>query len=88
MVPVAVITEGDVAQAVAHGRDPNDVRISDVVSGVPLPVPRETGVAEATGLMLSSHVHHLPVVDGARVVGIVDLSDVCRGLLSTPDGDG
>jgi len=82
-VPVAVITDADIAQAVADGRNPNDVRISDLVSGDPMTVSPETGVAAAAELMLSSRISHLPVVDGSRLVGIVDINDVCRGLLAT-----
>ena len=87
MVPVAVISEADVAQAVADGRDPNDVRISDLISADPVTVSPGTGVAAAAELMLSSRLRHLPVVDGKRLVGIVDMSDICRGLLATPGGD-
>ena len=88
MLPLAVITEADVAQVVADGRDPNDVRISELVSAVPMTVPREMGVAAAAELMLSSRLDHLAVVDGTRLVGIVDLSDICRGLLATPARNG
>jgi signal-transduction protein with cAMP-binding, CBS, and nucleotidyltransferase domain len=43
--------------------------------------------------MLTDGIRHLPVVDDGRLVGIVDLSDLCRVLFSrtpvrrpTPDG--
>jgi CBS domain-containing protein len=32
--------------------------------------------------MLLHRIHHLPVVDGGRLVGIVDLSDVCAPMLA------
>jgi CBS domain-containing protein len=80
-VPLTVITDSDVAQAVADGRDPNEVRIRELVSGEPMTLPRDTEVAVAADRMLSSGVMVMPVVDGRRLVGIVDISDVCRGLL-------
>jgi signal-transduction protein with cAMP-binding, CBS, and nucleotidyltransferase domain len=88
MMPIAVITDADVAQAVADGRDPNDVRINSVVSRDPMTVARETGVAEAAELMLHWQLTHLPVVDGTHLVGIVDMNAVCRGLLGTRAGGG
>jgi CBS domain-containing protein len=80
-VPIAMITETDIAQAVADGRDPNVVRMSDLASGPPITVAPEAGVAEAAELMLASHIRHLPVVEDGRLVGMVDISDACRGLM-------
>ena len=80
-VPIAVITDTDVAQAVADGKDVNNVRISDLVGRVPITVPPSTTVRDAADLMVTSHVRHLPVVDGDRLVGMVDISDACRGLM-------
>jgi CBS domain-containing protein len=82
-VPVTVITDSEVAQAVADGKDPNEVRISDVVRREPMTLSPATGVAVAAESMLASGVMYVPVVDGDRLLGIVDISDVCRGLLTT-----
>ena len=82
-VPVAVISFADIARSVADGRDLNDVRISELVGRTPITVPPALDVVEAAELMLASHINHLPVVDGTRLVGIVDISDVSRGLLAT-----
>ncbi|MFW3170948.1 cyclic nucleotide-binding/CBS domain-containing protein [Geodermatophilus sp. CPCC 206100] len=82
-VPLTVITDREVAQAVADGRDPNEVRISDLVRREPVTLSPETGVAAAAELMLASGVMYVPVVDGQRLLGIVDIGDVCRGLLTT-----
>ena len=79
--PVAMITDADIAQAVADGRNPNDVRISDVAARSVITVAPETGVAAAAELMLSSHVRHLPVVSAGRIIGMVDIGDACRGLI-------
>jgi CBS domain-containing protein len=81
-VPIAIITDTDVARTVADGKDPEDVRIRDVVSRDPITVSPETGVAEATEVMLSAHIRHLPVVEDGRLVGMVDISDASRGLLA------
>jgi CBS domain-containing protein len=81
MRPVAVITDTDVAAAVADGKDPNDVRISDLSGRKPITVPSEETAAAAANLMVSSRIRHLPVVDDGRLVGMIDIVDACRGLM-------
>jgi CBS domain-containing protein len=81
-VPIKVITDREVADAVGDGRDPNEVRLSELVGPEPMTLSRETGVAAAAEAMLSSGRTHMPVVEGNRLLGIVDISDVCRGLLA------
>jgi len=82
-VPIAVITFSDIAQTVAEGKNPNEVRISDLLGRTPITVSPAASVTEAANLMLESHIKHLPVVDGERLVGIVDMSDAVKGLLAT-----
>jgi CBS domain-containing protein len=81
MKPVAVITDTDVAAAVADGKDPNDVRISDLSGRKPITVSSEETAAAAANLMVSSRIRHLPVVDDGRLVGMIDIVDACRGLM-------
>jgi CBS domain-containing protein len=79
--PVAVITESDITTTVAEGRDVNEVRIGDLIGKEPVTIGPEATVAAAAELMLSRGIHHQPVVEGDRLVGIVDISDTCRALL-------
>jgi CBS domain-containing protein len=55
-------------------------RISDLGLAPPLTVESGTSAREAARLMLSRHIHHLPVVEDGRLVGLVELSDVSRPL--------
>jgi len=80
--PVAVITDTDIAAAVADGKDPNDVRISDLPARRPITVPPDETAAAAANLMVASRIRHLPVVDDGRLVGMVDIVDACRGLMT------
>ena len=79
--PVAVITESDITATVAEGRDVNEVRIGELVGKEPVTIGPEATATAAAQLMLSRGIHHLPVVEGDRLVGIVDISDACRALL-------
>jgi CBS domain-containing protein len=79
--PIGIITETDIAQAVADGKDVNDVRIDQLALPEPVMAPPGTTVKEAATLMLSAGIRHLPVVDDGHLLGIVDITDACRALL-------
>ena len=79
--PVGIITEADVAHAVADGKDVNSTRIHDVMTTRPTVINTTTNVRDAAKLMTGGHFRHLPVVGEAGLVGIVDITDVCLALL-------
>src|SRR3954470_4357663 len=80
-VPIAVITDADVSQAVADGRDLNETRINQLHLRHPESVRPGMTVAEAAGRMLQLKTPHLPVMDDGRLVGLIDMMAVCRALL-------
>jgi len=82
--PVGIITDADIARAVGDGKDVNSVRISELMTTRPTVINTTTSVRDAAKVMVSSHFRHLPVVGDAGLVGIVDITDVCRALLE-PD---
>jgi CBS domain-containing protein len=79
--PLAVLTDSDITQAVADGSNLEATRIRDLTDRPLLTVDASTTVDSAARSMLLHRIHHLPVVDGGRLVGIVDMADVCRALL-------
>jgi CBS domain-containing protein len=85
--PIGIITEADIAHAVADGKDVNSVRISQLMTIRPTVIKTTTNVRDAAEVMTSGHFRHLPVVGDAGLVGIVDITDVCRALLE-PDVSG
>jgi CBS domain-containing protein len=81
--PVGIITDADVSRAVADGRNPNDVRIYELMTANPTVVNSTTSIRDAAKVMTSRRFRHLPVVGNDGLVGIVDIIDVCRVLLET-----
>jgi CBS domain-containing protein len=81
--PVGIITDADVSHAVADGRNPNDVRIYELMTANPIVVSTTTSIRDAAQVMTSRRFRHLPVVGDAGLVGIVDITDVCRVLLES-----
>jgi CBS domain-containing protein len=81
--PVGIITEADIAHAVADGRDVNVTRIHALMTTRPTVINATTSVRDAARVMTSGHFRHLPVVGDAGLIGIVDITDVCRALLES-----
>jgi CBS domain-containing protein len=80
--PVAMITHADITRAVAHRRDLENTRVSQVVTAKPATVGAAVSAEDAARLMLSRGVQQLLVVEGRRLVGVVELADLCRMLLA------
>jgi CBS domain-containing protein len=81
--PVGIITDADVSHAVADGKNPDNVRIYEVMTANPTVVNTATSIRDAAEIMTSRRFRHLPVVGDAGLVGIVDITDVCRVLLES-----
>jgi len=80
-LPVGIITETDIAHAVAGGKDANSTRIYELMTTRPSVIKTTTSVCDTAEVMTIGHFRHLPVVGDAGLVGIVDIADVCRALL-------
>jgi CBS domain-containing protein len=72
--PIAIITETDIARAVAARRDINETRIVDLIGPQPITVRPETAVSDAIALMVSAGIRHLPVVEDGRLIGMFDIA--------------
>jgi CBS domain-containing protein len=79
--PIGIITEADVAHVVADGKDVNNVRLRDVMTPRPTVITSATSIREAATLMTRGRFRHLPVVGDDGLVGMVDISDICRALI-------
>jgi CBS domain-containing protein len=79
--PIGIITEADISHLVADGKDPNDVRIYQLMTAHPTVVNTTASISDAAEVMTSGRFRHLPVTGDAGLVGIVDITDVCRALL-------
>ena len=82
--PIGVITEADIARAVADGMDVNKTRIHDLLTARPAAIPAATSIRDAARTMVNGGFRQLPVTDGTGPIGIVDIADVCGALLGPP----
>jgi CBS domain-containing protein len=81
--PGGIITEADIAHAVADGKDVNSTRIYELMTTRPTVITTTTSVRDAAKVMTKGHFRHLPVIGDAGLVGIVDITDVCLALLDS-----
>src|SRR5829696_45076 len=72
-----IVTDRDiVVRAVAEGRNPAELQVSEVASGNPTTLSADDSIGDAIQRMRDENIRRLPVVDGENPVGIVSLGDL------------
>ena len=79
--PMGIITEKDIAHAVADGKDLEQTRIQDLMTARPVVVNPATSILDAAAIMSRGHFRHLPVSGDTGLAGMLDISDICRALI-------
>jgi CBS domain-containing protein len=82
--PIGIVTEADIVHAVADGKDVNEVRIHDLMTDAPTVIRATTSIRDAARIMTNDRFRHLPVVDDAGLIGMVDIAAICGALLDPP----
>lgn len=77
--PAGIITQADVARAIADGKNPNDVRVHAAMITRPA-ISTTTSLRDAAEIMTARRFRHLPVAGDAGLLGVIDVTDVCRAL--------
>lgn len=81
--PVGIVTDRDIALAVADNRPLTETKIDAMMSRNLRLATADDGIAETTELMSRHSIRRMPVVDGrGTLVGIVSTDDLFR-LLAT-----
>src|SRR5919109_4640497 len=74
-----IVTDRDiVVRAVADGKNPAEVPVSEVASSDPTTLSADESIGDAVQRMRDQNVRRLPVVDGDKPVGIVSLGDLAQ----------
>jgi signal-transduction protein with cAMP-binding, CBS, and nucleotidyltransferase domain len=80
--PVSILTERDLAQALADDVDP-DTPVAAAASPHPVTVPIDASAVEAATRMLHHDIRHLVVTRDGRAVGVVSVRDLLRALVQS-----
>jgi CBS domain-containing protein len=76
-----ILTEHDLARAVAEDADPDVATVAEYMTRDPLTVTLDTDARDAVAAMLEFDFRHLPVVQAGAVVGMVSLRDLATSIL-------
>lgn len=68
---IGILTSRDLLRAFAFRVHPSEARVREWMTAEPVAVPASTSVEGAVMLMNQHGIHHLPVVDGERPVGML-----------------
>lgn len=82
--PWGIVSERDIVQAIADGRDLTTTTASTIAHPFPLTVDEETSIDDAARLMMESWLRHLLVSSDGRIVGILSARDLL-GLYCTEE---
>ena len=78
-----IFTERDYTRKVAlMGKTSKETRVREVVDRELVTVTPNDSVEDCMRLMTEKRVRHLPVVEGAKLVGIVSIGDLVNWLIS------
>jgi CBS domain-containing protein len=71
-----IVTERDLVNLVADGKDPRTTKVSERMTRDLDTVDPRTDIAEAAEHMARLRIRHLPVVDEGKLVGIISIRDL------------
>jgi CBS domain-containing protein len=84
--PVGVISERDYARnMILKGRTSRDTAIREIMSPLEVTVRPEQDLEECMELMTDKRVRHLPVMQGDKLIGMVSIGDIVKGIISTKE---
>ena len=79
---VGILSERDYTRKVILlGRASKETPVQSIMTADVITVSPTTSLAECLHIVTRNHIRHLPVVEGARVVGVISISDLVRAVL-------
>ena len=80
---VGMISERDYTRKVTlRGKSSKDTPVRDIMTPEPLTVNVTGTISECMRVMTDSRIRHLPVMDGKKMIGLVSIGDLVRGIIS------
>lgn len=74
---IGIVTDRDIiVRNIAHGTDPKETPVRDVMTGQVIMASPDMEVDEVAGMMASKQIRRVPVVDNNMIVGMVALGDI------------
>jgi len=85
---IGIFTERDALNKVlAGGLDPDNTKVSEVMTKDPYCIRSTTTVADAMKLITKRRFRHLPIVDNGKVLAVVSSGDLTHWLVQDQTGE-
>jgi CBS domain-containing protein len=80
---VGMFSERDYTRKVALlGKNSRETTIADIMTREVISVPPTAGTRVCMALMSQKKIRHLPVVDGAKVLGLISIRDIMDDIIA------
>ncbi len=80
---VGIVSQGDCAiRVLLPGADAREVSIESVMTRNLITVKLGDALDECMTTMVQRHIRHLPVLDGAKVIGVLSVGDIVKEILT------
>lgn len=80
---VGVFSERDYTRKIAlQGRNSRETRVAEIMSRNVHTVGPDTGTRACMALMSEKKIRHLPVLDGATVLGMISIRDIMDDIIA------
>jgi CBS domain-containing protein len=79
---VGVFSERDYTRKIAlQGRNSKETQVAEIMTRNVVTVSPDTGTRACMALMSERKIRHLPVVDGATVLGMISIRDIMDDII-------
>lgn len=80
---VGVVSERDYTRKVAlQGKNSKEITVADIMTREVITVTPNTGTRACMTLMSQKNIRHLPVVEGAKVLGMISIRDIMNDIIA------
>ncbi|RTI36062.1 CBS domain-containing protein, partial [Thermus scotoductus] len=82
--PLGILTERDLRNRVLAACRPPTTPVAEVMTAPLFTPPVETPIYEALAAMVERGIHHLPLTEGEKLVGVVTHTHILLNLAQSP----
>ncbi len=80
---IGILSERDYARKIIiKGKSSKETLVREVMTTVVCYVDKKTNMDECLAIMSDKRIRHLPVMEDGRLIGLVSIGDVVKGIIS------
>lgn len=80
---VGIISERDYArQIILKGRSSESTKVSEIMTTDVVHAKLSDDTAQCMAAMTDNRIRHLPIIDGAEIVGVISIGDLVGSIIS------